>query len=77
MIVIEAFHCVRYGRDGANYTARAVFDCYYNPKDEMYVVIDYQPDRSVDTDMAQANSAFQNTVLPDALEYPTRLHYVR
>ena len=49
----------RYGRDGSNYTARAVFDCYYNPKDllheeklrdktaDMFVVIDYQPDRFV------------------------------
>ncbi len=35
----------RFARDGANYTTRAVFDCYYNPEDESYVVIDYQPKR--------------------------------
>eukprot|EP00090_Calanus_glacialis_P012973 TRINITY_DN21608_c0_g1_i1.p1 TRINITY_DN21608_c0_g1~~TRINITY_DN21608_c0_g1_i1.p1 ORF type:complete len:555 (+),score=115.35 TRINITY_DN21608_c0_g1_i1:209-1873(+) len=45
MECMDFYH--RYGRDGANYTARAVFDCYYNPKDEMYVVIDYQPDRTL------------------------------
>merc|ERR1719347_955034 len=52
----------RYGRDGSNYTARAVFDCYYNPKDllddegkpskymkdkDVFVVLDYQPDRTL------------------------------
>jgi hypothetical protein len=36
---------LRFARDGANYTTRAVFDCYYNPEDESYVVIDYQPKR--------------------------------
>ncbi|XP_023322370.1 uncharacterized protein LOC111696850 [Eurytemora carolleeae] len=36
----------RFARDGANYTARAVFDCYYNPEDTDYVVIDYQPERT-------------------------------
>ena len=35
----------RYGRDGYNYTARAVFDCYYTEEDSSYVVIDYFPER--------------------------------
>ena len=35
----------RYGRDGANYTSRAIFDCYYNEHDNSSVVLDYQPQR--------------------------------
>eukprot|EP00090_Calanus_glacialis_P012974 TRINITY_DN21608_c0_g1_i3.p1 TRINITY_DN21608_c0_g1~~TRINITY_DN21608_c0_g1_i3.p1 ORF type:complete len:555 (+),score=110.07 TRINITY_DN21608_c0_g1_i3:209-1873(+) len=45
MECMDFYH--RYGRDGANYTARAVFDCYYNPDDDLNVVIDYQPERTL------------------------------
>jgi len=45
MECMDFYH--RYGRDGANYTARAVFDCYYNPDDDLNVIIDYQPDRTL------------------------------
>lgn len=38
---------IRFARDGANYTARAVYDCYYNDEDPGYVVIDYQPERTL------------------------------
>ena len=31
MECMDFYH--RYGRDGSNYTSRAVFDCYYNPDD--------------------------------------------
>ena len=34
----------RYGRDGANYTSRAIFDCYYDPSYDTSVVVDYQPE---------------------------------
>jgi len=37
----------RYGRDGANYTSRAIFDCYYNEHDNSSVVLDYQPQRTL------------------------------
>ena len=33
----------RYGRDGANYTSRAIFDCYYDPSFNLSVVVDYEP----------------------------------
>ena len=39
---------LRFARDGANYTARAVYDCYYNSEDTDYVVIDYYPERYKD-----------------------------
>jgi len=45
MECMDFYH--RYGRDGSNYTARAVFDCYYNPDDDRNVVIDYQPERTL------------------------------
>ena len=35
----------RFARDGANYTARAVYDCYYNNEDPSYVILDYYPER--------------------------------
>ena len=35
----------RYGRDGANYTSRAIFDCYYNEMDNSSAILDYQPKR--------------------------------
>ena len=34
----------RYGRDGANYTSRAIFDCYYDPSYTTSVVVDYEPE---------------------------------
>ena len=43
---VTLWHC-RYGRDGANYTSRAIFDCYYNENDNSSVVIDYQPKRTL------------------------------
>ena len=42
---IKCISPLRYGRDGANYTSRAIFDCYYNQNDTEFVVIDYQPQR--------------------------------
>jgi len=51
MECMDFYH--RYGRDGSNYTARAVFDCYYNPEEiesggeHINVVIDYQPERTL------------------------------
>lgn len=36
----------RYGRDGANYTSRAIFDCYYNEMDNSSAILDYQPKRT-------------------------------
>jgi len=45
-----SMECLRFfsmfARDGANYTARAVYDCYFNPEDQDYVVIDYYPERT-------------------------------
>ena len=32
-----------YGKDGRNYTARAVYECYYDPFDPDFVVIDFNP----------------------------------
>ena len=43
--VVAELPCFRYGRDGANYTSRATFDCYQNVEDPENVVIDYQPER--------------------------------
>ena len=45
MECMDFYH--RYGRDGSNYTSRAVFDCYYNPEDDLNVVLDYEPARFV------------------------------
>merc|ERR1719460_2544419 len=45
MECMDFYH--RYGRDGANYTSRAIFDCYYNENDNSSVVIDYQPKRTL------------------------------
>lgn len=44
MECMDFFH--RLGRDGANYTQRAVFDCYYDPTESDYVVVDYMPERT-------------------------------
>ena len=42
IIVISIIRLTRYGRDGANYTSRATFDCYYDPENSQHVIIDYQ-----------------------------------
>jgi len=44
MECMDFYH--RYGRDGANYTSRATFNCYYDPDDDLSVIIDYQPERT-------------------------------
>ena len=36
-----------YGRDGRNYTARAIFPCFYDPHDPDYVVINFNPDKTL------------------------------
>ena len=36
-----------YGRDGRNYTARAVYECYYDPYDSDFVVIDFNPQKTL------------------------------
>ena len=41
----EKINYSRYGRDGANYTSRAIFDCYYNQMDNSSAILDYQPKR--------------------------------
>ena len=42
MLIHPDYH-PRYGRDGANYTSRAIFDCYYDPSFNLSVVVDYEP----------------------------------
>jgi len=44
MECMDFYH--RYGRDGANYTSRATFDCFYDPENHDHVIIDYQPERT-------------------------------
>ena len=55
-----------------------MFDCYYNPNDDLSVILDYQPERSVDdSDSAMViHVFFQDPVLPDALEFTARDHHV-
>jgi len=36
-----------YGRDGRNYTARAIYECYYDPENPDFVVIKFDPDRTL------------------------------
>ena len=36
-----------YGRDGRNQTARAIFPCFYDPHDPDYVVINFNPDKTL------------------------------
>lgn len=36
-----------YGRDGRNYTARAIYPCYYDPEDPDYVVINFNPEKTL------------------------------
>ena len=37
----------KYGKDGRNYTARAVFPCYYDPYDSDFVVVNFDPDQTL------------------------------
>merc|ERR1712051_772877 len=37
----------KYGRDGMNYTARAIYPCYYDPDDPDFVVITFDPDKTL------------------------------
>ena len=36
-----------YGKDGANYTSMVSYDCYYDPDNLDYVVVDFSPDRTL------------------------------
>ena len=36
-----------YGKDGRNYTARAVYPCYYDPENPEFVVINFNPDKTL------------------------------
>lgn len=36
-----------YGKDGRNYTARAVYPCFYDPFDPDFVVISFDPDQTL------------------------------
>jgi hypothetical protein len=36
-----------YGGDGRNYTARAVYQCYYDPFNPDFVVINFNPDKTL------------------------------
>ncbi len=36
----------RYARDGRNYTARAVYPCYFDETATHFVVIDYDPEKA-------------------------------
>ena len=36
-----------YGRDGRNYTWRASYPCYYDPYDSDFVVINFNPDKTL------------------------------
>ena len=35
------------GRDGQNYTARAIYPCYYDPDEPDFVVINFDPDKTL------------------------------
>jgi len=37
----------KYGRDGQNYTARAIYPCYYDPDEPDFVVINFDPDKTL------------------------------
>ncbi|TRY79645.1 hypothetical protein TCAL_12607 [Tigriopus californicus] len=41
-----AFHH-NYGKDGRNYTARAVYPCFYDPFDSNFVVVNFDPDHTL------------------------------
>nr|XP_040567981.1 uncharacterized protein LOC121117603 [Lepeophtheirus salmonis] len=36
-----------YGKDGRNYTSRAIYPCYYDPFDPDFVVINFDPDKTL------------------------------
>lgn len=36
-----------YGRDGRNYTARAVYPCYFDPENSDFVVINFNPEKTL------------------------------
>lgn len=36
-----------YGRDGRNYTARAIYPCWYDPAEPDFVVIKFDPDKTL------------------------------
>lgn len=36
-----------YGRDGRNYTARAIYPCYFDPENPDYVVINFNPEKTL------------------------------
>ena len=66
----------RYGRDGANYTSRATFDCFYDPENHDHVIIDYQVWWYTYICMILIYILFQpareNKILPSSLEPPSR-----
>ena len=35
------------GRDGQNYTARAIYPCFYDPDEPDFVVINFDPDKTL------------------------------
>ena len=35
------------GRDGRNYTARAIYPCWYDPDNPDFVVINFDPDKTL------------------------------
>ena len=35
-----------YGKDGANYTSPVSYDCFYDPENPEFVVVDFSPDRT-------------------------------
>jgi hypothetical protein len=37
----------RFGKDGRNYTARAVYPCYYDPDNPAFAVIHFNPDQTL------------------------------
>jgi len=36
----------KYGKDGANYTSPVSYDCFYDPENPEFVVVDFSPNRS-------------------------------
>ena len=66
----------RYGRDGANYTSRATFDCFYDPENHDHVIIDYQVWWYTYICMILIYILFQpareNKILPSSVEPPSR-----
>jgi len=45
---LECMHFfAEYGKDGANYTSMVSYDCYYDPYNLEYVVVDFTPERTL------------------------------